>query len=702
MRSFKTATTTVALLLFSLFPFSLTHSQTVYSAGSGIWNASGLWNTQPDGSGTPVTNPDDPAVSAVVQAGHAITLPGSADFSVYNLTVENGASLSAGSASNRYVQVFGPQVLVDGLLGGDGLSLDIDGPACTISGAGAIALSRIKKDLDAGAANTTNLTIAADVSLSWSASASLLNQASPSNAVRRTFNVTINPGVTVSVSGDVSIDGINGATNNAWNDGLFTVDGLLDISGNLYVNTANPAGGNIGYSIGNGGRIVVRGQVVGNSGSGGSATATLTVQSGGAIEVTGAGDAFTAFGGGREIVSFNSGALADYSGPDQNIEPGFTYARLNAGGGDKYLTGATQVNGMLSLSGGFLITGDYDLNIGIAGSIAGGSASAYVLTSGTGRLTRPVGSAQALFPVGTYTGYNPVTLSNTGTSDQYSVRVADGVFGGGYSGNLLTSALVDKTWLVDEGVPGGSNATMTVQWNGFDELPGFNRFACSLHHFEGDWLPGTEGPAAGGDPYTRTRSGIQSFSPFAVAGNSALPVSLILFSGRRTAEGVVLDWATGSERDNAFFAVEKQTGRPVFREIGRVSGAGRSDQPVYYRWTDSAPANGLTFYRLRQVDLDGTTAYSPVIAVAPSTGEDAGFILSPSIATDRLRLDFSQSPETAIDIHILDQNGRIAGRIPVSRNAMAVSIPVAQLQPGLYFLSWKIGGAPYFARFIKA
>ena len=148
--------------------------------------------------------------------------------------------------------------------------------------------------------------------------------------------------------------------------------------------------------------------------------------------------------------------------------------------------------------------------------------------------------------------------------------------------------------------------------------------------------------------------------------------------------------------------MEKQTGRPVFREIGRVSGAGRSDQPVYYRWTDSAPANGLTFYRLRQVDLDGTTAYSPVIAVAPSTGEDAGFILSPSIATDRLRLDFSQSPETAVDIHILDQNGRIAGRIPVSRNAMAVSIPVAQLQPGLYFLSWKIGGVPYFARFIKA
>lgn len=688
MRSFNTATTPVALFLFYVFSQSFVQAQTVYSVSGGVWNAPNLWNTQSDGLGTPVTNPNDPALSVVVQTGHTVTLPGSADFSVFNLTVENGAVLQAGSSSNRYIQVFGASILVDGTLGGDGLSLDINGPACTLSGSGYIAPSRLRKDLDAGASNTTTLTIDADVWLSWSSSACLLNQASPSNSAKRTFNVIVSAGTTVSAAGDISIDGVNGATNNSWNDGTFTVNGTLDISGNLYINTANPAGGNIHYAIGGSGRIIARSQVVGNAGSGGSALATLTVQPGGTLELQGEGQIFTAFGGGRETVSFNSGALVDYAGAGvQEIEDGFTYARLNiSGGGDKSLTGATQVNGILGLFDGLLFTGDHDLNIGIAGSVTGGSFTTYILTSGAGSLRRRVTTTPVLFPVGTFTGYNPAILVNTGTADTYAVRVADGVYQHGVSGNLLTTGVVDKTWLVEETNPGGSNLSLNVQWNGFDELGGFNRFACYLAHYDGGWAQDLEAPASGSGPYTRTRTGIQNLSPFAVGSQGVLPVEFVRFSGKAGRDGVILSWETAAETNNRHFVVERDTSGSGFQALAEVPGAGNSDQPIAYTWLDAQPFNGLAYYRLRQVDLDGQSQFSDVIAVSLSPVGEPGFRLFPTLAAARVTLSFDQVPGEKTPVLICHPMGKILGETQIQPGVQSVELEVEHLRPGWYLL----------------
>lgn len=688
MRSFNTATIQVALSLFYLFfQFSI-HAQTVYSAASGVWNAPNLWNTQSDGLGTPVTNPNNPALNVVVQSGHTVVLPGSADFSVFNLTVENGAVLQAGSADNRYIQVYGTGILVDGTLGGDGLSLDINGPTCTLSGSGYIALSRLRKDLDAGAANTSNLTIHADVFLSWSGSACLLNQASPSNSARRTFNVTISAGATVSAAGDVSIDGINGATNNSWNDGTFTVNGVLDISGNLFVNTANPAGGNINYVIGGSGRIIARNQVTGNAGSGGAAVATLSVQAGGALELQGEGQVFTAFGGSRETVSFNSGALVDYAGTaDQIIEDGFIYARLNiSGGGAKTLTGPTQVNGILGLFDGLLFTGNHDLNIGIAGSISGGSPSAYILTDGTGSLRRRVSVVPVTYPVGTPTGYNPVNLTNAGTADTYAVRVADGVFEHGFSGNLMTSGVVDKTWFAEETTPGGSNLNMTVQWNGLDEMSGFNRFACYLAHYDGGWAQDTEAPAGGSGPYTRTRTGIQNLSPFAVGSQGVLPVVFTRFWGKAGPEGVVLKWETAAEKNNLYFAVERNAGGRDFEQLAEVPGAGNSSVPVVYTWQDPDPFQGLAWYRLRQVDLDGQSSLSAVIAVQYHDSGEESFSLFPTLATTRLTLVLDRVRLKKTAVILCNPMGKILERTEILPGSQAAELSVEHLPSGWYFI----------------
>ncbi|RYZ59029.1 MAG: hypothetical protein EOO14_08920, partial [Chitinophagaceae bacterium] len=130
-----------------------------------------------------------------------------------------------------------------------------------------------------------------------------------------------------------------------------------------------------------------------------------------------------------------------------------------------------------------LLLGDFSLTV--TDSLLNFSPARYIVTNGTGSLRRSnIGNKETIFPVGTsLTSYNPATLTNTGAADQIRVRVQPSVFTAGTSGTAVADKAVNRTWLVEEDVPGGSNVTLTVQWNAADELPGFSRTAAILSHF---------------------------------------------------------------------------------------------------------------------------------------------------------------------------------------------------------------------------
>lgn len=624
-----------------------TASNTYYSQGSGVWNSI-AWNSEADGSGCSLSFPDNPAADVTIQTGHSVTLPGSADFSVNNLTIQTGATLSAGSASNRYVQVYGPTVTVNGTLGGDGMSLDINGPTCAIGGTGTINLSRLRKDCSDGSiAATTNLTINRDITLTWSTTASLYNANHFNNTAQRTFNVTIPSGITVTAAGDVAIDGTNGI-NGQWQDGTFTIDGTLDIAGNLYVRTtSNPAGGTLLYDIS--GRVVVDGQVIGNETASGAASANLTLRSGGILELAGAGVVMTEIGGAYQTIDLQTGSTVIYDNTSaQTVEDEVTYANMSVrGGSSKTLEGNTTVNGTLTFTSGKVVLGAFNLTMGSGASITGASSSNHVQTSGAGFLIRPVGPASGTvaFPVGRST-YNPLTLTNSGTLDNFSVRVFDDVYtlGNEGAGSVLTTQVVDRTWICNEAVAGGSNATMTLQWNAAEELTGFTRTASYISRFvTTGWNADVPGAATGANPYTRTRSNITAFSPFALGSNAQLPVEWTYFDARLEGKEVRLDWGTATETDNDFFLVERSADGREYQPIGRVEGAGTTAQPQHYTFYDQKPLPGANYYRLQQTDYDGSTDYSPVrVVVAPgSAGEWSCF---PNPVQDILYLngDFTQ------------------------------------------------------------
>jgi VCBS repeat-containing protein len=173
---------------------------------------------------------------------------------------------------------------------------------------------------------------------------------------------------------------------------------------------------------------------------------------------------------------------------------------------------------------------------------------------------------------------------------------------------------------------------------------------------------------------------------------SPLPVVLTAFAVRASGTSALLDWATASEKNNAYFTVERSgTGRPAsFVAIGQLAGQGTTATAHTYRFSDpNAAATGHTvYYRLRQVDADGTATYSPVRAVAFGPAASAASLaLYPNpVAEAGTQLDLSALPTTATyQVRLLDATGR-ATRQWALPGGQAQPLDLAGLAPGRYLL----------------
>lgn len=173
---------------------------------------------------------------------------------------------------------------------------------------------------------------------------------------------------------------------------------------------------------------------------------------------------------------------------------------------------------------------------------------------------------------------------------------------------------------------------------------------------------------------------------FAVGANNSLPVELTSFEAQSVPPHVRLDWTTASETENDFFAVERSADGRIFDEIGRVHGGGTTRTAQFYSFLDVRPVSGASYYRLRQVDLGGAFAYSPV-RVLDNPGADR-IRLSPSPARDVLRVKFSESNSDMATWEIFDLAGRLLARGEIEAETRDADIPVHEFLPGTYL--WRL------------
>jgi hypothetical protein len=257
-----------------------------------------------------------------------------------------------------------------------------------------------------------------------------------------------------------------------------------------------------------------------NLSNGTGAARNITINFGGALTLGSAGS-LDLYGSVINSGTFNATAgNINFRGSSSQSMPAFTTTNVTMNGnGGVVLGGNTIINGTLTLTNGNISLGTNNLTLAASST---GSISSHIITNGSGNviLKSFAASTTRTVPVAVNaTGYNPVVIAaNTGhITDDITVRVVQGVLSNGLTGTSFTDKVVDKTWIIDEVVAGGSNVNVTLQWAGSQELTGFDRNKCYvMQHTGGTWVIGTSTAASGADPYTQTKTNITSFSPFAV------------------------------------------------------------------------------------------------------------------------------------------------------------------------------------------
>lgn len=101
---------------------------------------------------------------------------------------------------------------------------------------------------------------------------------------------------------------------------------------------------------------------------------------------------------------------------------------------------------------------------------------------------------------------------------------------------------------------------------------------------------------------------------------AVLPVAFLSFSARPNGKSVQLDWATASETDNDFFEIQRSGDAINWRSIEQINGTGTTTDRSTYTFYDADPEGAILYYRLKQVDYDGTFAFSDVVTVALGVG----------------------------------------------------------------------------------
>lgn len=184
------------------------------------------------------------------------------------------------------------------------------------------------------------------------------------------------------------------------------------------------------------------------------------------------------------------------------------------------------------------------------------------------------------------------------------------------------------------------------------------------------------------------RNGYTSFSQFALGMSEfPLPIELKFFKGEWANNAVQLHWETTSEYKNDYFLIERSTNAVDFNGIGRVDGSGYSSELNEYTFTDAQIRSSIYYYRLKQVDFDGTTYDKGIIAVSCPIFEDEARVY-PQPATNLLFIEFHALRQGNIEVTITNSLGQPVHiqNMPVDKGDQLLEMDCESVPEGWYIL----------------
>lgn len=341
----------------------------------------------------------------------------------------------------------------------------------------------------------------------------------------------------------------------------------------------------------------------------------------------------------------------------------------NTNGGVSLPAGSSaNVAGALLLTSG-LVTVDPSSTLLLlnGATLSGEQSGRYVLGPLAAVKANVPGGATTAFP-NSFTITPTTTLTNLTVTRTAGLRTAQTSYGTDASGS---NKGIDRIWQTSTAVTGQVGLSwLSDNDNGPRNLAQSQPWARAAAPVAGSsWeLVGASQDASTTRTVQATTPANNSFSFFTVSTIEApLPVTLVAFTAERQGADGLLQWTTASELHNAYFQIERSTDGTTYQPLEQVAGSGTSSQAHSYRWLDTNLARygaSLIYYRLRQVDADGTSHYSPVrsVAVPAASGWLVQAYPNPSAGAVAVAVLVQTEQVGEVQLILTDAVGRLVGQ----------------------------------------
>jgi hypothetical protein len=413
------------------------------------------------------------------------------------------------------------------------------------------------------------------------------------------------------------------------------------------------------------------------------------------------------FGG---LYSYASGARYEYNGATGQITgtglsqntPGSVTVNLS-GGNTLTLTANTTISGSLTLTSGKVNLNSNTLTLGTSASSVGLlTRTADYLFNGTFRrwfatAAIAIPSTSGLFPLGTSAGdYRPLWIGYT--SNLTTAGIISAVHTATYPATFIAATHVDASWT--NTLQGVSNAVWTIATStlAFNGSTGAVRYggtgfgSNTLTDLNASLAASVTGTHSAATNVNTTIEVNRTNLSTAIIANpwrigtrntaaSPLPITLVDFKAEKIGEAIDLSWTTASEKNSAFFEVERSKDGLQFESIGRTKAAGNSNTLLNYELIDSFPLPSINYYRLKETDFDGKRSYSKIVSVSFENPAEEIYVY-PNPSFNSINVFVKGEQKTCSSVEIINSLGQ---RVYRSENCYE-QMDLDHLGTGVYYL----------------
>jgi hypothetical protein len=167
-----------------------------------------------------------------------------------------------------------------------------------------------------------------------------------------------------------------------------------------------------------------------------------------------------------------------------------------------------------------------------------------------------------------------------------------------------------------------------------------------------------------------------------------LPLNLLSFTAALVDRQTQLQWITAQEVNTSYFDIERSADGLTFTKLLTVQSDNNAITENTYHATDPSPLEGIDYYRLKEVDMNGAYTYSPVVFVKLTAG--LTYMVYPNPASDEVFISLNSPDAKQAAIGLYDINGKLIllKQAPVAAGANQFSWNIESLAKGIYFIQF--------------